>query len=91
MVYGWKALLSHNNNNNSNNNDNDSNNHLYFTRVTQSNTGFDFRCGPQEYSYGNGSDVCNVPYQIYLGISRNSQDYSRKILVFPVKSQLHLV
>ena len=45
-----KVLLSHNNNNNSNNNDNDSNNHLYFTRVTQSNTGFDFRCGPQEYS-----------------------------------------
>ena len=26
--------------------DNNNNNHLYFTRVTQSNTGFDFRCGP---------------------------------------------
>ena len=28
------------------NNYNDNNNNLYFTRVTQSNTGFDFRCGP---------------------------------------------
>ena len=29
-----------------NNNNNNNNNNLYFTRVTQSNTGFDFRCGP---------------------------------------------
>ena len=28
-------------------NNNNNNNHLYFTRVTQSNTRFDFRCGPQ--------------------------------------------
>ena len=28
-------------------NNNINNNHLYFTRVTQSNTRFDFRCGPQ--------------------------------------------
>ena len=27
-------------------NNNNNNNNLYFTRVTQSNTGFDFRCGP---------------------------------------------
>ena len=33
-------ILSDNNNNNNNNNNN-----LYFTRVTQSNTIFDFRCG----------------------------------------------
>ena len=31
----------------SNNNNNNNNNNLYFTRVTQSNTRFDFRCGPQ--------------------------------------------
>ena len=36
----WKTS---NNNNNNNNNDNN----LYFKRVTQSNTRFDFRCGPQ--------------------------------------------
>ena len=36
-----------NNNNNNNNNNNDNNNNLYFTRVTKSNTRFDFRCGPQ--------------------------------------------
>ena len=33
-----------NNNNDDNNNNNDNNNDLYFTRVTQSNIGFDFRC-----------------------------------------------
>ena len=27
--------------------DNNNNDNLYFMRVTQSNTGFDFRCGPQ--------------------------------------------
>ena len=39
---------NNNNNNNNNNNDNNNNNNLYFTRVTQSNTRFDFRCGPQK-------------------------------------------
>ena len=28
---------------------NNNNNNLYITRVTQSNTGFDFRCGPPIY------------------------------------------
>ena len=36
-----------NNNNTNNNNNNNNNNHLYFMRVTQSNTRFDFHCGPQ--------------------------------------------
>ena len=36
-----KEIVQRNNNNNNNNNN------LYFTRVTQSNTRFDFRCGPQ--------------------------------------------
>ena len=35
------------NNNNNNNNNNNYNNNLYFTRITQSNTGLDFCCGPQ--------------------------------------------
>ena len=30
-----------------NNNNNKNYNFLYFTRITQSNTGFDLRCGPQ--------------------------------------------
>ena len=37
---------NNNNNNNNNDNNNNNNNNLYFTRVTQSNTAFDFRCGP---------------------------------------------
>ena len=27
---------------------NDNNSNIFFMRVTQSNTGFDFRCGPKE-------------------------------------------
>ena len=41
-------ITNNNNNNNSNNDDNNNNvDNLYFTRVTQSNTRFDFHCGPQ--------------------------------------------
>ena len=35
------------NNDNNDNNDNDNDKNLHFTRVTQSNTIFEFRCGPQ--------------------------------------------
>ena len=51
VLFGTGLLASaHNNNNNNDNNNN--NNNLYFTRVTQSNTGFDFRCGPQKCATG---------------------------------------
>ena len=39
-------IINDNDNNNNSNNNNNDNNNLYFTRETQSNTGFDFRCGP---------------------------------------------
>ena len=41
---------NNNNNNNNDNNNNNNNNNLDFTRVTQSNTGFDFRCGFKDYT-----------------------------------------
>ena len=49
-----QVFTAYNNNNNNNinnnkinNNNNNNNNNLYFMRVTQSNTGFDFPYGPQ--------------------------------------------
>ena len=45
---------NNNNNNNNDNNNNNNNNNLYFMRVTQSNTGFDFPCGPINTFYASG-------------------------------------
>ena len=45
--YIAKRIPTNDDNKNNNNNDNNNNDNLYFTRVTQSNTEFDFRFGPQ--------------------------------------------